>query len=464
MIQNDTIIALATPAGVGAISVIRLSGEKSIEITDAFFTSIKKGKSLLDQKTHSIHLGHLVHDGVVIDEVLVSVFKNPRSYTGENVIEISCHGSQFIQQEIIQLFLQHGCRMADNGEFTMRAFLNGKMDLSQAEAVADVIASNSAASHQMAIQQMRGGITNELKELRVQLLDFAALIELELDFSGEDVEFADRTRFKELVAKITQVLKRLIESFAFGNALKNGIPVAIIGEPNVGKSTLLNTLLNEEKAIVSDIAGTTRDAIEDELIIDGVAFRFIDTAGIRETADVVENIGIQKAYEKAAKAQLIILLIDSNKFAYASQQFTEEIEAIKTRFPNKRLLVIANKIDTLSCHDSSILQSEIEDLILLSAKQKTGIDELKAELTSLVNKGALSNNETIVTNSRHFEALNNALVAISSVQQGIDLDISTDLFSIDIRECLRHLGNITGAYDVDKDILGHIFGNFCIGK
>ncbi len=464
MIQNDTIIALATPAGVGAISVIRLSGEKSIEITDAFFTSIKKGKSLLNQKTHTIHLGHLVHNGVVLDEVLVSVFKNPRSYTGENVIEISCHGSQFIQQEIIQLFLQHGCRMADNGEFTMRAFLNGKMDLSQAEAVADVIASNSAASHQMAIQQMRGGITNELKELRVQLLDFAALIELELDFSGEDVEFADRTRFKELVAKITQVLKRLIESFAFGNALKNGIPVAIIGEPNVGKSTLLNTLLNEEKAIVSDIAGTTRDAIEDELIIDGVAFRFIDTAGIRETADVVENIGIQKAYEKAAKAQLIILLIDSNKFAYASEQFTEEIDAIKTRFPNKRLLVIANKIDTLSCHDSSILQSEIEDLILLSAKQKTGIDELKAELTSLVNKGALSNNETIVTNSRHFEALNNALTAISSVQQGIDLDISTDLFSIDIRECLRHLGNITGEYDVDKDILGHIFGNFCIGK
>ena len=296
MIQNDTIIALATPAGVGAISVIRLSGEKSIEIADAFFTSIKKGKSLLSQKTHTIHLGHLIHNDVVLDEVLVSVFKNPRSYTGENVVEISCHGSLFIQQEIIQLFLQHGCRMADNGEFTMRAFLNGKMDLSQAEAVADVIASNSAASHQMAIQQMRGGITNELKELRVQLLDFAALIELELDFSGEDVEFADRTRFKELVAQITLVLKRLIDSFAFGNALKNGIPVAIIGEPNVGKSTLLNTLLNEEKAIVSDIAGTTRDAIEDELIIDGVAFRFIDTAGIRETAVSYTHLTLPTIY------------------------------------------------------------------------------------------------------------------------------------------------------------------------
>ncbi|WP_275316274.1 tRNA uridine-5-carboxymethylaminomethyl(34) synthesis GTPase MnmE [Tenacibaculum bernardetii] len=464
MIQNDTIIAMATPSGVGAIAVIRLSGENAITIVDSFFKSVTNKKSLLNQKTHTIHLGHIVNNTTVLDEVLVSVFKNPRSYTGENVVEISCHGSVFIQQEIIQLFLKNGCRMADNGEFTMRAFLNGKMDLSQAEAVADVIASNSAASHQMAIQQMRGGITNELKELRVQLLDFAALIELELDFSGEDVEFADRTKFKQLVAKITFVLKRLIDSFAFGNAMKNGIPVAIIGEPNVGKSTLLNTLLNEEKAIVSDIAGTTRDAIEDELIIDGVAFRFIDTAGIRETEDIVENIGIKKAYEKAENAQLIIFLIDSNKFSYSSEEFLQEIETIQKRFPNKRLLVIANKIDTLSCHDSAVLQSEIENLILLSAKQKTGIDELKTELTSLVNTGALSNNETIVTNSRHFEALNNALTAIASVQQGIDLEISTDLFSIDIRECLRHLGNITGEYDVDKDILGHIFGNFCIGK
>ncbi|RLK00451.1 tRNA uridine-5-carboxymethylaminomethyl(34) synthesis GTPase MnmE [Tenacibaculum discolor] len=464
MIQNDTIIALATPAGVGAIAVIRLSGEKSIKIVDSFFSSIKKNKSLLNQKSHTLHLGHIVNNGVVIDQVLVSIFKNPHSYTGEDVVEISCHGSSFIQQEIIQLFLQNDCRMADNGEFTMRAFLNGKMDLSQAEAVADVIASNSAASHQMAIQQMRGGITNELKELRAQLLDFAALIELELDFSGEDVEFADRTKFKELVAKISAVLKRLIDSFAFGNAMKNGIPVAIIGEPNVGKSTLLNALLNEEKAIVSDIAGTTRDAIEDELIIDGVVFRFIDTAGIRETEDVVESIGIKKAYEKAENAQLIIFLIDSNKYIHSKELFLEEIETIKQRFPNKRLLVIANKIDTLSCHDSSILQSEIENLILLSAKQNIGVDELKQELISLVNTGALSNNETIVTNSRHFEALNHALESINSVKNGIDLDISSDLFAIDIRECLRHLGNITGEYDVDKDILGHIFGNFCIGK
>ena len=289
MIEKDAIIALATPSGIGAISVIRISGEEAINIVSKFFIS-KSGKQLKNQKTHTIHLGNIVNNSQIIDEVLVSVFKNPRSYTGENVVEISCHGSSFIQQEIIQLFLKNGCRMANNGEFTMRAFLNGKMDLSQAEAVADVIASNSAASHQMAIQQMRGGITNELKDLRTKLLDFAALIELELDFSGEDVEFADRTKFKELVHTIIAVLKRLIESFSFGNALKNGIPVAIIGEPNVGKSTLLNTLLNEEKAIVSDIAGTTRDAIEDELIIDGVAFRFIDTAGIRETNDQIENI------------------------------------------------------------------------------------------------------------------------------------------------------------------------------
>ncbi|CAI8430044.1 MAG: tRNA modification GTPase MnmE [Polaribacter sejongensis] len=464
MIKNDTIIALATPAGVGAISVIRLSGENAIAIVDRHFKSIKKNKTLKSQKTHTIHLGNIIQNNIILDEVLVSVFKNPNSYTGENVVEISCHGSSFIQQQIIQLFLENGCKMADNGEFTLRAFLNGKMDLSQAEAVADVIASNSAASHQIAIQQMRGGITNELKELRVQLLDFAALIELELDFSGEDVEFADRTKFIELVTKITGVLKRLIDSFSFGNAMKNGIPVAIIGEPNVGKSTLLNTILNEEKAIVSDIAGTTRDAIEDEIIIDGVAFRFIDTAGIRETQDVIESIGIKKAYEKAENAQLIIFLIDSNKFSYASALFLQEIETIKERFPNKRLLVVANKIDTLSCHDAAILKSEIAHLILLSAKQKTGIEELKSELTSLVNSGALSNNETIVTNSRHFEALNNALTAITSVQQGIDLEISTDLFSIDIRECLRHLGNITGEYDVDKDILGHIFSNFCIGK
>ena len=463
MIQNDSIIALATPSGIGAISVIRISGEDAINIVSKKFNSIS-GKELKNQKTHTIHLGHIIENNRIIDEVLVSVFKNPSSYTGENVVEISCHGSSYIQQEIIQLFLKNGCRMADNGEFTMRAFLNGKMDLSQAEAVADVIASNSSASHQLAIQQMRGGITNELKDLRAKLLDFAALIELELDFSGEDVEFADRTKFKELVATISSVLKKLIDSFSFGNAMKNGIPVAIIGEPNVGKSTLLNSLFNEEKAIVSEIAGTTRDAIEDELIIEGVAFRFIDTAGIRQTNDIVESIGIRKTFEKAENAQLLIFLIDSNKFADSKSFFLEEIETIKNRFPNKRLLLIANKIDSLPEKQRKEITTSVKDILLLSAKEKIGITTLLEELTSLVNRGALSNNEIIVTNSRHFEALNNALNAINSVQEGIDLEISTDLFSIDIRECLRHLGNITGEYDVDKDILGHIFSNFCIGK
>jgi len=463
MIQNDSIIALATPSGIGAISVIRISGEDAINIVSKKFNSIS-GKKLKNQKTHTIHLGHIIENNRIIDEVLVSVFKNPSSYTGENVVEISCHGSSYIQQEIIQLFLKNGCRMADNGEFTMRAFLNGKMDLSQAEAVADVIASNSSASHQLAIQQMRGGITNELKDLRTKLLDFAALIELELDFSGEDVEFADRTKFKELVVTISSVLKKLIDSFSFGNAMKNGIPVAIIGEPNVGKSTLLNSLFNEEKAIVSEIAGTTRDAIEDELIIEGVAFRFIDTAGIRQTNDIVESIGIKKTFEKAENAQLLIFLIDSNKFVGSKSSFLEEIKIIKNRFPNKRLLLIANKIDSLPEKQRKEITTSVKEILLLSAKEKIGITTLLKELTSLVNRGALSNNETIVTNSRHFEALNNALNAINSVQEGIDLKISTDLFSIDIRECLRHLGNITGEYDVDKDILGHIFSNFCIGK
>ena len=463
MTQNDSIIALATPSGVGAISIIRISGPDAIEIVSKYFVSVNK-KELKNQSSHTIHLGNIVFNNQIIDQVLVSVFKNPQSYTGENVAEISCHGSSFIQQEIIQLFLKNGCRMANKGEFTMRAFLNGKMDLSQAEAVADLIASNSSVSHQMAIQQMRGGIANKLKELRGKLLDFTALIELELDFSGEDVEFADRTKFKKLVNTISQVLKRLVDSFAFGNAMKNGIPIAIIGEPNVGKSTLLNSLLNEEKAIVSEIAGTTRDAIEDELIINGVAFRFTDTAGIRETNNIVENIGIRKTYEKAENAHLIINLINANTFFENTDQFDSQIKTIRERFPNKRVLTIANKIDLLTESQKEKIASNTHKILSISAKQKIGVDLLLEELTSLVNTGALSNNEIIVTNSRHFEGLNNALNSIVSVQKGINLNISSDLLAIDIRECLRHLGNITGEYDIDKDVLGHIFSNFCIGK
>lgn len=466
MITNDTIVALATPSGAGAIAVIRVSGKDAIAITDACFKSVKAQKSLSDQKTHTLHLGHIVDDEKYVDEVLVSLFKGTTSYTGEPTTEISCHGSIYIQQEIIQLFLRKGCRMADAGEFTLRAFLNGKLDLAQAEAVADLIASDSEASHQIAMQQMRGGFSNELQDLRQELLNFASLIELELDFAEEDVEFADRTQFIALVSKITQVLKRLIDSFSVGNVLKNGIPIAIVGEPNVGKSTLLNALLNEEKAIVSDIAGTTRDAIEDQLNINGIMFRFIDTAGIRDTKDVVENIGIQKTYENIEKAQLVLYLVNGVSIQETSEQIEkllEDIERLQQKYPTKKIQVIINKTDLLSEDAIQQLNSQVENVILISAKQKQGISELKEELTQLANIGAISNNQTIVSNSRHFEALNNALIAIKEVQSGIDNQISSDLFAIDIREALHHLGLISGEVTTD-DLLGNIFANFCIGK
>ncbi|MEQ9581614.1 MAG: tRNA uridine-5-carboxymethylaminomethyl(34) synthesis GTPase MnmE, partial [Arenibacter sp.] len=349
MITNDNIIALATPSGAGAIAVIRISGKDAIALANPFFTSIR-GKDLQKQKSHTIHLGHITENDKVLDEVLVSLFKGPHSYTGEDVVEISCHGSPYIQQQIIQLFLRNGCRMANAGEFTLRAFLNGKMDLSQAEAVADLIASDNEASHQIAIQQMRGGFSNEIKKLRDQLLNFASLMELELDFAEEDVEFADRSQFKKLLTKIQRILQRLIDSFAVGNVIKNGIPIAIVGEPNVGKSTLLNALLNEERAIVSDIAGTTRDTIEDVIVIGGIGFRFIDTAGIRDTKDVVESIGIKKTFEKIEQAQVVVLLVDAWQMATQANKLKtsiKELEKIKTKYPQKPLLVIANKVDRL---------------------------------------------------------------------------------------------------------------------
>ena len=472
--STDTIIALATSAGVGAIAVIRLSGPSAIEIVNQFFQPKQGNKDLNNVKSHTVHLGNFIDKNRIIDEVLVSIFKNPYSYTGENVVEVSCHGSAYIQQEIVQLFIKNGVRHANAGEFTLRAFLHGKMDLSQAEAVADLISSNSAASHQVALQQMRGGFSSEIKNLRKQLLDFASLIELELDFSEEDVEFADRAAFKDLVAEINLVLKRLIDSFALGNVLKNGIPVAIVGEPNVGKSTLLNVLLNEEKAIVSEIPGTTRDAIEDEIIIDGVAYRFIDTAGIRSTVDVVETMGIQKTFEKIAQSQLVIYLFDLEKIKTKEttiELIQSEIEKITRKYPNKQLLVIANKADVLTDKEIEHLKSDIlngiegqiSNLLIISAKQKVGIHELTTTLTQLANKGALSNNETIVSNSRHFEALSNAYNAIREVQKGIENNVSSDLFAIDIRQALFHLGEITGEVTTD-DLLGNIFANFCIGK
>lgn len=465
MTHDDTIVALATPAGAGAIAIIRLSGVKAISIASEIFESVS-GKELIKQNTHTVHLGHIKDSDRVIDEVLATLFKNPSSYTGEDVVELSCHGSNYIQQEIIQLCLRKGCRMAKAGEFTLRAFLNGKMDLSQAEAVADLIASDSAASHQLAIQQMRGGFSSEIKELREQLLNFASLIELELDFSEEDVEFANRDEFQKLIKKITVVLKRLIDSFATGNVLKNGIPVAIVGEPNVGKSTLLNALLNEDRAIVSEIPGTTRDSIEDEITIGGINFRFIDTAGIRETEDLVEGLGIRKTFEKMEQAQVVVFLLDAsivNSEKFSVNGINAEIGKIKNRFPQKQLVVIANKVDEISEEQIKNLQSTIVDLQLLSAKTGEGVDELKATLLDFINTGALRNNETIVTNTRHYDALLKALEEIHKVQEGIDSDLSGDLLAIDIRQALYHFGEITGEITND-DLLGNIFANFCIGK
>ena len=462
MYNNDTIIALATPSGAGAIAVIRLSGSKAVQMVDASFKSISN-KKLVSQQTHTIHLGHIVEDLRVLDEVLVSVFKNPKSYTGEDVVEISCHGSSYIQQEIIQLFVRNGARIANPGEFTLRAFLNAKLDLSQAEAVADLIASDNKASHQIAMQQMRGGFSNEIKVLRDELLNFASLIELELDFSEEDVEFANRKQFEELLDRIIKVLKHLIDSFSTGNVIKNGIPISIIGAPNVGKSTLLNALLNEDKAIVSDIAGTTRDAIEDEITIEGIKFRFIDTAGIRTTEDTIESIGIKKTFEKITQSQVVLYLLDASKVTSETiQLFNTEIRKIQEQYPDKQLVVIANKMDE---SDQEYIETSFvyPHTLFTSAKSGLGIDALKAKLLEFVNTGALRNNDTIITNSRHYDSLLKALAEVQKVQQGMDANLSGDLLAIDIRQSLYHFGEITGEITSD-DLLGNIFANFCIGK
>ena len=466
MIHQDTIVALASPSGSGAIAVIRVSGSNAISICKSVFSSVS-GKDISKQKSHTLHLGHIVDDEKVIDQVLLSIFKGTNSYTGENTIEISCHGSTYIQQQIIQLLLRKGCRMANAGEFTLRSFLNGKMDLSQAEAVADLISSDNEASHQIAMQQMRGGFSNEIMQLRQELLNFASLIELELDFAEEDVAFADRTQFRDLLNRIEFVLKRLIDSFAVGNVIKNGIPIAIVGEPNVGKSTLLNALLNEERAIVSEIAGTTRDTIEDELVIGGIGFRFIDTAGIRHTKDVVESIGIKKTFEKIEQAQVVLYLFDSLKFKVQSSEYILEIEKIKNQFPLKPLIVIINKLDLMTEFEISTIRKDLETLniklIFISAKENIGVDDLKNQLLSFVNTGALRNNETIVTNTRHYDSLQKALEEIQKVNFGLQSNISSDLMAIDIREALYHFGMITGEVTNDE-LLGNIFANFCIGK
>jgi len=457
MVNKETIIALATPNGLGAISVIRISGNNSIKITEKLFKS-NKNKLLSNQKSHTVHLGHIMKGNHELDEVLITLFKGPNSYTGEDTIEISCHGSTYIQKEIINLFIDNGIRIANPGEFTLRAFLNGKMDLNQAEAVADLIASENEGSHKLAMQQMKSGFSNDLKKLRAELLHFSSMIELELDFSQEDVEFAERNDFKILTNKIKSELKILIDSFQSGNVLKNGISVAIAGKPNAGKSSLLNTLLNEDKAIVSDIPGTTRDSIEDSLIINGINFRFIDTAGLRETNDVIESKGIEKTKEKIKKAKILLYLFDIND---------TNINEIKNSLDSFRrddlsIILVRNKID-LKINNKNLLNDLKKlELIEISATEKKSVLKLKERLIDEVN---LLNpyTDVIISNSRHYEALKKALKAIEEVNKGLKENISGDLLSVDIRRSIEFLAEITGEITND-DVLGNIFANFCIGK
>ncbi len=467
---KDTIVALATAPGIGAIAMIRLSGEGAWVLTASVFQSGNKDKDLLQQSSHTLHFGKVVDGDRIIDEVVVSLFKGPHSYTGEDVVEISCHGSPYIQQHIIQLFIKKGCRMADPGEFTLRAFFNGKLDLGQAEAVADLIVSNNETTHRIAMQQMRGGFSNEIRKLRDELLNFTSLIELELDFAEEDVEFADREQFRISLENIASVLKHLSDSFAVGNVLKKGIPVAIVGAPNVGKSTLLNALLMEERAIVSEIAGTTRDAIEDEMVIEGMGFRFIDTAGIRTTEDVVENIGIQRTFEKISQARLVLYLADAYHLQYPEnlEDLKQELTTIGERFPKKEVLLVVNKMDLLTIEDldrSAVILNSWRGVEVqhISAKHRKGIESLEEKLLAMAHLGHLGSDEVVVTNARHYDALVKALGQVHNVQQGLGEGVSGDLLAIDIRQASYHLGEIIGEITTD-DLLGNIFANFCIGK
>jgi len=466
MIDQSTICAISTPPGVGGIAVIRLSGSKAVAITDNIFTSPNQEKTLADQLANTLHFGTIRNGEKVIDEVVVSLFRAPHSFTGEDVVEISCHGSQYIQQAILELLLSKGARMAGPGEFTQRAFLNGKMDLSQAEAVADLIASTSAASHKLALNQMRGGFSQELIKLRGELLSFVSLIELELDFSEEDVEFADRTQLLELATRIEAMIGKLADSFKLGNVIKNGIPVTIAGETNVGKSTLLNALLNDERAIVSEIAGTTRDTIEDVINIRGVSFRFIDTAGIRTTADKIESMGIERTYQKIKQASIVLLLLDLTR---EPEKYLKNLEDVREHINQQNLIIVGNKADQV---DEAIVRKMLmditladnEDMVFISAKKGHNIESLKSLLLETVNLSRLNNEEdVIVTNVRHFEALTQAREAIQRVLDGIHNGITGDFLSQDIRECMHYLGLITGEISTDE-VLGNIFRNFCIGK
>ncbi|MDR1763502.1 MAG: tRNA uridine-5-carboxymethylaminomethyl(34) synthesis GTPase MnmE [Dysgonamonadaceae bacterium] len=463
--DKDTICAVSTPPGQGGIAVVRVSGTSAIPVCDAVFVAANKEK-LANQQPYTIHLGKIYRGNEVLDEVLASVFRSPHSYTGEDIVELACHGSAYIQQELLKLLVDQGCRLATAGEFTLRAFLNNKMDLSQAEAVADLITSSSEASHRLAVNQMRGGFSRKLQELRAQLLNFLALLELELDFSEENVAFADRKQLSLLAKDIRKVVSRLINSFSLGNAIKNGIPVVIVGETNAGKSTLLNHLLNEDRAIVSDIHGTTRDAIEDVVNIHGIVFRFIDTAGLRETDDELEIIGIERTYEKIEQASIVIWMIDST-------QFTEKIdkiaEQIVSRTKDKKLIIVFNKVDKINTEEQSVLEEEfLPDVkttrIYLSAKFKQNTEKLEKALLDAANLPKMKENDVVVTNLRHYEALKLALEAIDRVIAGLKRGLSNDLLCRDIRDCNLHLASILGGEITNDEVLKTIFERFCIGK
>jgi len=456
---TSTICALATAPGIGAIAILRLSGTDAITICNKVFY----GKDLTKVDTHTVHFGTIRDGDKVIDEVLVSVFKDKNSFTGENSVEISTHGSPYIQQQVLQLLITNGAVSAGPGEFTLRAFLNGKLDLSQAEAVADVIAANSETSHEMAMNQMRGGFSNEIQKLRELLIHFASLIELELDFGEEDVEFADRDDLKALVSKLNSALHQLINSFDYGNVIKSGVPVAIIGEPNVGKSTLLNALLNEERAIVSDIAGTTRDVIEDEINIKGVSFRFIDTAGIRDTKNAIETLGIAKTFEKIDQAAIVLLLVDAATIT--REALDKDIKKIRDSIAgkNKRLIVVANKVDAMKDQEGLLKTfTGVKDVIFTSAKLNDNITAIEEKLYEYIQAGAV-NNDVVVTNARHYEALTKANEALLKVLEGLGNNITGDFLAMDIRQALHYLGEITGDITTD-DLLDNIFSKFCIGK
>ena len=452
---DDTIVALATPAGIGAIGVIRLSGTQAINIINELFPS----KDLYKQNTHTIHVGFIKEENIDLDEVVVSLYKNPKSYTGEDVVEIGCHGSPFVQQQVIQACIRKGARLAKAGEFTQRAFLNGKLDLTQAEAVADIISSNTTASQKTALHNMRGGFSEILKSLRENLIQFSALIELELDFSQEDVEFADRKKFYELINEASSVAGNLLQSFKLGNVIKNGVSVAIIGKPNAGKSTLLNTLLNENRAIVSEIAGTTRDTVEEVINIDGILFRLIDTAGIREySTDVIELIGIEKSREKISNSDEVIYIFDVN--TETPSEVEAAIALIKEK--NNNYLLVGNKAD-LTGTEAATEKFAGADVLFISAKEKQHIDLLKQKLVDKIIKGQINTENTIITNARHYEALQQVDKSLTDIKAGLDNNITGDLLALDIRRCLHYISEITGDI-TNEHVLDYIFSKFCIGK